>query len=89
VKRALVLAASPALTEKARRLGVTGCLENAVQTAIEEGAVTGGFSLGREGIVRLVDERVVVRARRVKAPGSGRKAWSLTAVERLHTRRAA
>ena len=86
MKRPLVMSASPAAVEQARRLGVTGCLENLVQTAIEAGNVTGGFTIGREGIVRLTEHRVVVRARRVRAPGSQRKAWLPLSVERLHTR---
>jgi hypothetical protein len=81
----LVLSATPQTLEEARRLGVTGCLENAILAGLGNGVQARGRGIGEIGRV-AIGGGFVVDVERVRTP-SGRRAWRPIAVGRIGAQR--
>jgi hypothetical protein len=84
----LILSASRAAVDQARRLGVDRPLENLVEEAIKCGDLEGGHQVGHVGGCPIPEFGVFVVLNRTRAP-SGRKAFHPIGVKRLDRKRRA
>ncbi|MFL5943684.1 MAG: hypothetical protein ACJ75L_10520 [Gaiellaceae bacterium] len=89
--RPLVLAATNTALEQARRLGVSGCLENRVEETLRTvGPATRDNRVGRRSSVLLRQFGVLVVCERVLSPMSSKKGWRPVECRRIDpTRRLA